>query len=99
MSRRIVSGLYRNPYQLWMGLVLLLVAGVSSLMSLPRLEDPRLLNRFPGSKLVSRGNTRTSRDLGHRTDRRSDSRSSAGRYHRVDIGNRVIDCQCEPMTA
>ena len=47
MSRRIVSGLYRNPYQLWMGLVLLLVAGVSSLMSLPRLEDPRLLNRFP----------------------------------------------------
>ena len=47
MLPRIARGLFNNPYQLWMSIILLLVAGLSALTSLPRLEDPRLLNRFP----------------------------------------------------
>ena len=37
----------KNPYLLWLTAAVLLVAGVSSLNSLPRLEDPRITNRFP----------------------------------------------------
>ena len=47
MLARLANGLFNQPYQLWMAIVLLVVAGLSALMSLPRLEDPRLLNRFP----------------------------------------------------
>ena len=47
MLPRIARGLFNNHYQLWMSIILLLVAGLSALTSLPRLEDPRLLNRFP----------------------------------------------------
>ena len=37
----------KNPYLLWLTAAVLLVAGVSSLNALPRLEDPRITNRFP----------------------------------------------------
>ncbi|REJ76863.1 MAG: AcrB/AcrD/AcrF family protein [Acidobacteria bacterium] len=37
----------RNPYLLVMSVVVIAVAGLSAFGSLPRLEDPRILNRFP----------------------------------------------------
>ena len=43
----LARSIYHNPYQLWLSLILLLVAGLSAFANLPRLEDPRLLNRFP----------------------------------------------------
>ena len=45
--KSLARSVYHNPYQLWLGLILLLVAGLSAFNNLPRLEDPRLLNRFP----------------------------------------------------
>jgi multidrug efflux pump len=38
---------YRNPHRLVLTLVVLVIAGVSSLSSLPRIEDPRITNRNP----------------------------------------------------
>ncbi len=38
---------YRNGYLLWLTILMLLVAGISGLNSLPRLEDPRITNRNP----------------------------------------------------
>ena len=35
---------FRNGYLLWISVVVILVAGLSALTSLPRLEDPRLAN-------------------------------------------------------
>ena len=37
----------RNRYLLVLSLVVILVAGVSALLQLPRLEDPRIVNRNP----------------------------------------------------
>ena len=37
----------RNPYLLTLSIAIILVAGFSAFMSLPRLEDPRITNRFP----------------------------------------------------
>ncbi len=45
--KNLARSIYHNPYQLWLSLILLLVAGLSAFANLPRLEDPRLLNRFP----------------------------------------------------
>ena len=39
--------LFRNRYLLWLCIVILLVAGTSALINLPRLEDPRITNRNP----------------------------------------------------
>ena len=39
--------LFRNPYLLWLSTVILCVAGLSALASLPRQEDPRIVNRNP----------------------------------------------------
>ena len=39
--------LFRNPHLLWLSVVVLLVAGGSALVSLPRQEDPRIVNRNP----------------------------------------------------
>ena len=38
---------FRNPYILLITICLILAAGVSSVISLPRLEDPRIVNRNP----------------------------------------------------
>ncbi|QDV45304.1 Nickel and cobalt resistance protein CnrA [Stieleria neptunia] len=38
---------FRNGYLLWISVVVVLVAGLSALNALPRLEDPRLTNRNP----------------------------------------------------
>ena len=37
----------RNPYLLVLTIAIILVAGLSAFASLPRLEDPRITNRFP----------------------------------------------------
>ncbi len=36
----------KNPYLLWLSIAVLAVAGWSALVSMPRLEDPRITNRF-----------------------------------------------------
>ena len=38
---------FRNGYLLWISIVVILVAGISALSGLPRLEDPRITNRNP----------------------------------------------------
>lgn len=38
---------FRNRYLLWLSVGVILVAGFSSIQSLPRLEDPRIVNRGP----------------------------------------------------
>ncbi len=38
---------FRNGYLLWISIVVILVAGLSALSGLPRLEDPRITNRNP----------------------------------------------------
>lgn len=38
---------WKSPHLLWLGITVLLIGGISALMSLPRQEDPRLTNRFP----------------------------------------------------
>ncbi len=38
---------FRNGYLLWISIVVILVAGLSALNGLPRLEDPRITNRNP----------------------------------------------------
>lgn len=38
---------YDNPYLLWLTVAIIAVAGLSALISLPRLEDPRITNRNP----------------------------------------------------
>ncbi len=37
----------RNPYLLFMTIAVVFVAGLSALLSLPQLEDPRIVGRFP----------------------------------------------------
>lgn len=41
------SALLRNKHLLVLSIVVILVGGVSALMTLPRLEDPRIVNRIP----------------------------------------------------
>ena len=38
---------FRNGYLLWISVAVILVAGISALNGLPRLEDPRITNRNP----------------------------------------------------
>lgn len=38
---------FRNGHLLWITVIVLLVAGISALRALPRLEDPRMANRNP----------------------------------------------------
>ncbi|MCB1827627.1 MAG: efflux RND transporter permease subunit [Coxiellaceae bacterium] len=40
------NAFYRNPLLLQLSLVIILVAGVSSMLTIPRLEDPIITNRF-----------------------------------------------------
>ncbi len=46
-SPRWATAFYRNPYLLWLGIAVVFVAGFASLSTLPRLEDPRIVNRAP----------------------------------------------------
>ena len=43
----LATALFRNPHLLWLSVALILVAGLSALISLPRQEDPRIVNRNP----------------------------------------------------
>ncbi len=38
---------FRNRHLLWLSILVMLVAGLSAILSLPRLEDPRIVNRGP----------------------------------------------------
>lgn len=38
---------FRNRHLLWLSVAVILVGGVSAVMTLPRLEDPRIVNRGP----------------------------------------------------
>ena len=38
---------FRNRYLLWLSIIIILMAGYSSLTNLPRIEDPRITNRYP----------------------------------------------------
>lgn len=42
-----MTGFYDNRYLLGLAIAILLIAGASALVSLPRLEDPRIANRNP----------------------------------------------------
>ena len=47
-SERTVSTLFfRNPHLLALSLTILVIAGMSAMTSLPRIEDPRITNRNP----------------------------------------------------
>lgn len=39
--------LFANKYLLWLSVVIILMAGYSALTTLPRIEDPRITNRYP----------------------------------------------------
>ena len=39
--------MYANKYLLWLSVTIILLAGYSSLSNLPRIEDPRITNRYP----------------------------------------------------
>jgi multidrug efflux pump subunit AcrB len=43
----LASSFFRNLHLLWLTVVLLVVAGGSALLTMPRLEDPRIVNRTP----------------------------------------------------
>ena len=44
---RFAERMYSNKYLLWLTVVIILMAGYSSLSNLPRIEDPRITNRYP----------------------------------------------------
>ncbi len=44
---RAAERLYENSYLLWLTIIIVLLAGWSSLSNLPRIEDPRITNRYP----------------------------------------------------
>ncbi|MEO1320038.1 MAG: efflux RND transporter permease subunit, partial [Pseudomonadota bacterium] len=44
---RAAERLYENGYLLWLTIIIVLLAGWSSLSNLPRIEDPRITNRYP----------------------------------------------------
>ncbi|MFK8051492.1 MAG: efflux RND transporter permease subunit [Woeseiaceae bacterium] len=50
-SAKSVSGfaerLFNNRYLLWLAITIILLGGYSSLTNLPRIEDPRITNRYP----------------------------------------------------
>ena len=43
----LATAFFRNRHLLWLSIAVILVAGVSGVVSLPRLEDPRIVNRGP----------------------------------------------------
>ena len=44
---RFAERMYANKYLLWLMVAIILMAGYSSLSNLPRIEDPRITNRYP----------------------------------------------------
>lgn len=47
--------LYQNKYLLWLTILIVLMAGSSSLSNLPRIEDPHITNRYPNVTTVVPG--------------------------------------------
>lgn len=47
--------LYSNKYLLWLTILIVLMAGASSLSNLPRIEDPRITNRYPNVTTIVPG--------------------------------------------
>ncbi|MEL6870835.1 MAG: efflux RND transporter permease subunit [Pseudomonadota bacterium] len=47
--------LYSNKYLLWLTIIIVLMAGYSSLSNLPRIEDPRITNRYPSVTTIVPG--------------------------------------------
>lgn len=45
LAGRAALGAFRNPYLLWLIIAVLVVAGTSALLNLPRIEDPRITER------------------------------------------------------
>ena len=45
LAGRAALAAFRNPYLLWLSVFALVVAGLSALINLPRIEDPRLTER------------------------------------------------------
>ncbi|MBB6429168.1 efflux RND transporter permease subunit [Algisphaera agarilytica] len=46
-ARGIATLFFRNRYLLWLSIAVIGVAGLSAILNLPRLEDPRIVNRGP----------------------------------------------------
>ena len=46
-ERGLATLFFRNRHLLWLSIVVILVAGLSAILNLPRLEDPRIVNRGP----------------------------------------------------
>lgn len=46
-EHRISTLFFRNKYLLVMSMIVIVVAGLSAMVSMPRLEDPRIMNRNP----------------------------------------------------
>ncbi|MEM7627747.1 MAG: efflux RND transporter permease subunit [Planctomycetota bacterium] len=44
---RVATLFFRNRHLLWLSITVILVAGLSAILNLPRLEDPRIVNRGP----------------------------------------------------
>ncbi|MEO0365530.1 MAG: efflux RND transporter permease subunit [Pseudomonadota bacterium] len=44
---RLAEAMYRNKYLLWLSIIIILMAGSAALSGLPRIEDPRITNRYP----------------------------------------------------
>ncbi|MEL6302547.1 MAG: efflux RND transporter permease subunit [Pseudomonadota bacterium] len=44
---RFAEAMYRNQYLLWLTIIIILMAGSAALSGLPRIEDPRITNRYP----------------------------------------------------
>ena len=47
MSSALALRFYENRYLLVLGVVTILLAGYSALSNMPRIEDPRITNRYP----------------------------------------------------
>ncbi|MEM9108858.1 MAG: efflux RND transporter permease subunit [Planctomycetota bacterium] len=46
-ARSLTTVFFRNRHLLWLSIAVILIGGLSSAVSLPRLEDPRIVNRGP----------------------------------------------------
>lgn len=44
---RLAEAMYSNKYLLWLSIVIIAMAGFAALSGLPRIEDPRITNRYP----------------------------------------------------
>ena len=47
LASALALGFFENRYLLVLGLTIIVVAGFSTLSNMPRIEDPRITNRYP----------------------------------------------------